>query len=44
MADPEIPDDDEGRGRPNVASDYLNDQYELNDVANDADYYGTDDE
>lgn len=35
---------EEGVGTPVLDSDNWDDQYELNDVADDADYYGTDDD
>lgn len=40
-----VPDESqEGAGQQVVDSDSIADQYELNDVADDADYYGTDDD
>lgn len=45
MSDTDVPDDSqEGAGQHVVDSDAIADQYELYDVADDADYYGTDDE
>jgi hypothetical protein len=45
MSETDVPDESqEGVGQQVVDSDGTADQYELYDVADDADYYGTDDD